>query len=138
MKISGHGVIVTGGGSGLGAATAETLAAQGAKVTIVDLNAEAAKAVATRIGGLALPGDVTDEAAMVAVFESARQSHGPCRVLALVRDLAEHDRQLEPVGRDGLDEGRVHLGGEDGLDAVLVLDADRAQVRRRLGRGCIR
>ena len=98
MKISGHGVIVTGGGSGLGAATAETLAAQGAKVTIVDLNAEAAKAVATRIGGLALPGDVTDEAAMVAVFESARQSHGPCRVLVNCAGIGVAKRV---VGRDG-------------------------------------
>jgi NAD(P)-dependent dehydrogenase (short-subunit alcohol dehydrogenase family) len=58
MKIQGAAAIVTGGGSGLGRATAEALAAKGAKVAVFDLNAEAANAVASAIGGLAVVCDV--------------------------------------------------------------------------------
>src|SRR5262245_10349890 len=60
MNPPGHAALVTGGGSGLGAATADTLAAAGAKVTILDVNMDAAKAVAGKIGGLAIKCDVSD------------------------------------------------------------------------------
>jgi NAD(P)-dependent dehydrogenase (short-subunit alcohol dehydrogenase family) len=98
MNVSGHGVVVTGGGSGLGAATAETLAALGAKVSVIDLNAEAAQAVASKIGGLALPGDVTDDAGMAAAFDAAMAAHGPCRVLVNCAGIGVAKRV---VGRDG-------------------------------------
>ncbi|MGA8444672.1 MAG: SDR family NAD(P)-dependent oxidoreductase, partial [Roseiarcus sp.] len=61
MKLSGVAAIVTGGGSGLGRATAEALAAKGAKVTVFDLNPAAAEEAAKAIGGLAVAGDVADE-----------------------------------------------------------------------------
>src|SRR5271166_289442 len=54
MRLSGAAAIVTGGGSGLGRATAEALAAKGAKVGVVDLNPAAAEDVAKAIGGLAV------------------------------------------------------------------------------------
>jgi NAD(P)-dependent dehydrogenase (short-subunit alcohol dehydrogenase family) len=98
MNISGHGVIVSGGGSGLGAATAEKLAALGAKVGIVDINAEAANTMAAKLRGLALPGDVTDEAGMAAAFEAAKAAHGPCRVLVNCAGIGVAKRV---VGRDG-------------------------------------
>ncbi len=71
MDWQGASAVVTGGGSGLGAATAEALAAAGAKVVVFDLNAAAAEAVAARIGGVAVAGDVADAVAMEAAMDAA-------------------------------------------------------------------
>ena len=98
MNIAGLGAIVTGGGSGLGEATAERLANAGAKVAIIDMNATAAAQVAARIGGLALPGDVTDEVTMMAALEQAQAAHGPCRALVNCAGIGVAKRV---VGRDG-------------------------------------
>ena len=98
MNIRDQAAIVTGGGSGLGAAAAARLAAGGAKVTVIDLNAEAAKAVAARIGGLAIAGDVADAGAMEAALGEARAVHGPVRVLVNCAGIAAAKRV---VGRDG-------------------------------------
>ena len=68
MKLTGVAAIVTGGGSGLGRATAEALAAKGAKVTVFDLNPAAAEEAAKAIGGLAVAGDVADEASVGAAL----------------------------------------------------------------------
>ncbi|MGB8046110.1 MAG: SDR family NAD(P)-dependent oxidoreductase, partial [Pseudolabrys sp.] len=62
METKGQGAIVTGGGSGLGAATARALAAAGAKVAIVDVNEKAAAEVADSIKGIAIACDVADSA----------------------------------------------------------------------------
>ena len=98
MNIAGLGAIVTGGGSGLGEASAIRLAKAGAKVAIIDMNAAAAAEVAARIGGLALPGDVTDEATMIAALEQAQAAHGPCRALINCAGIGVAKRV---VGRDG-------------------------------------
>ncbi len=82
MKIdSTTPAIVTGGASGLGRATAEALAAAGAKVAIFDVNAEAGEEVAKAIGGLFCKVDITSEESVVAGFEKARAAHGQERVL---------------------------------------------------------
>lgn len=98
MDLAGKPVIVTGGGSGLGAATAERLAATGARVGLVDLDREAAERMAARIGGMALPGDVASEEAMMAALARARAAHGPCRVLVNCAGIGTAKRV---VGRDG-------------------------------------
>ncbi len=59
MDIKGHAAIVTGGASGLGAATAAELARAGAKVACLDVNLDGARAVAEKIGGHAVHCDVT-------------------------------------------------------------------------------
>ncbi len=99
MNIDGKAAIVTGGGSGLGAATAERLAADGARVSVIDRNADAARATAERIGGLALSGDVADAAAMETAFNRAREAHGPVRVLVNCAGIGAAKRV---VGRDGV------------------------------------
>ncbi|KGM30724.1 SDR family NAD(P)-dependent oxidoreductase, partial [Inquilinus limosus] len=60
MKVEGLAAVVTGAGSGMGAATARALAASGAKVALLDLNRDAAETVAREIGGLAVACDVGD------------------------------------------------------------------------------
>ena len=75
MRLEGKSALVTGGASGFGAAIAETFAREGAKVTILDLNGEGARAVADRIGGAAWQGDVTRAADIAAGVEAAR-AHG--------------------------------------------------------------
>ncbi len=59
MELNGNSAIVTGGASGLGAATARALSAQGVRVTVFDRNEEGAKAVAAEVAGDAAAGDVT-------------------------------------------------------------------------------
>ena len=61
MNIQGMSALVTGGGSGLGEATARELARLGAKVAVLDLNLENAQKVAADIGGIAVQCDVTNE-----------------------------------------------------------------------------
>lgn len=82
MKLDGSvAAIVTGGASGLGEGTARRLAADGAKVTIFDMNAERGEAVAGEIGGVFCQVNVADEASVDAGLASARAAHGQERVL---------------------------------------------------------
>ncbi len=98
MDVKGQAAIVTGGGSGLGEATARALAAAGAKVAVLDLNEAAAQAVAGEIGGLGLACDVASAAEGEAATAAAREAHGPCRVLVNCAGIAPAKRI---VGRDG-------------------------------------
>jgi len=98
MNPQGQAALVTGGGSGLGAATAAKLVARGAKVAILDVNLDAAKAVAAKIGGLAIGCDVTDDKATAAAIGEARAAHGPARILINCAGVGPAKRI---VGRDG-------------------------------------
>ena len=60
MNVNGHAAVVSGGASGLGAATARRLAKLGVKIGILDRDAARAEAVAAEIGGVAAPCDVAD------------------------------------------------------------------------------
>lgn len=73
--------VVTGGASGLGGATAEALAARGAKVAIFDLNAELGEAHGRRIGGQFFKCDVTSEASVDAALTASRAALGAERVV---------------------------------------------------------
>src|SRR3546814_5076434 len=81
MEIKNIAAIVTGGASGLGAATSRLLTAQGDKVTILDLNADLGESLASELGGLFVRTDVTDEASVEAGIAAAEAKHGPTRVL---------------------------------------------------------
>ncbi len=98
MDITGHAALVTGGASGLGAATARELARQGAKVAVLDRNAEGAKAVAAEIGGIGLGCDITSTDSVIAALEAARAAHGPARMLMNVAGIGSAKRI---VGKDG-------------------------------------
>jgi NAD(P)-dependent dehydrogenase (short-subunit alcohol dehydrogenase family) len=98
MNPQGQAALVTGGASGLGAATAAKLAARGAKVALLDLKLEAATAVAERVGGLAIACDVTLADATAAAIAQARAAHGPARILVNCAGVGPAKRI---VGRDG-------------------------------------
>ena len=88
MDIQGIAAIVTGGASGLGAATAEMLAANGAKVTLFDMNEEAGKAHAEKIGGTFIKVDVTNDDSVSAAIEQAEAANGVARVLVNCAGIA--------------------------------------------------
>jgi NAD(P)-dependent dehydrogenase (short-subunit alcohol dehydrogenase family) len=94
----GHAALVTGGGSGLGAATAAKLAALGAKVALLDINIAAARAIAADIGAIAIACDVADADSTAAAVAEARSKHGPARILINCAGIAPAKRI---VGRDG-------------------------------------
>ena len=98
MNLEGAAALVTGGGGGLGAATARALAARGAKVTVLDVNEEQSNAVTSEIGGLALFCDVTSSDSATSALAHAREAHGPARVLVNCAGVAPAKRIL---GRDG-------------------------------------
>jgi NAD(P)-dependent dehydrogenase (short-subunit alcohol dehydrogenase family) len=98
MQVQGQAAIVTGGGSGLGAGTARVLAAAGAKVALFDVNEEGAKKVSAEIGGIAVPCDVSDAASAEAAIATAREAHGPARILVNCAGIAPAERI---VGRNG-------------------------------------
>ncbi|MEM6760154.1 MAG: SDR family NAD(P)-dependent oxidoreductase [Pseudomonadota bacterium] len=86
---TGQGAIVTGGASGLGAATGARLAAAGLQVTLFDMNAEAGEAHAAAISGLFARVDVTDPASVAAGIAAARAAHGPLRVMVNCAGIAD-------------------------------------------------
>ena len=98
MKVDGLAAIVTGGASGLGAATGRALAEAGARVALLDLNESAAAEVAGEIGGIALGCDVSDAASGEAAVARAAEAHGPARILVNCAGIAPAARI---VGRNG-------------------------------------
>jgi NAD(P)-dependent dehydrogenase (short-subunit alcohol dehydrogenase family) len=73
--------VVTGGASGLGAATARALAGKGVKVAILDVNADAGEKLAKDLGGAFAKCDVTSEPSVDAALAAARKAHGQERIL---------------------------------------------------------
>ena len=98
MRLDGQSAIVTGGASGLGAATAQRLAGAGCRVAVLDINGKAVEASAQRIGGLGVACDVADAASAEAAFAKAREAHGPARVLVNCAGVGVAGRI---VGREG-------------------------------------
>lgn len=98
MKIEGKAALVTGGGSGLGEATARELARLGAKVAVLDLNLENAQKVARDIGGIAIQADVSNGPSMEAALAEAAAAHGPARILMQIAGIGTAKRV---IGKDG-------------------------------------
>lgn len=98
MNIQGQAAIVTGGASGLGEATARELARLGAKVAILDTNAELAAQVAAEIGGIACVCDITDTDSTAAALTQAEQAHGPARLLMSIAGIGTAKRVIQKDG----------------------------------------
>jgi NAD(P)-dependent dehydrogenase (short-subunit alcohol dehydrogenase family) len=105
MNIQGQAALVTGGGSGLGEATARELARLGAKVAVLDLNLDNAQRVAKEIGeqygngcAVAVSCNVSDPDSMAQAIETAAAAHGPARILMQIAGIGTAKRV---VGKDG-------------------------------------
>ena len=98
MDIKGQAVLVTGGGSGIGADVARHLANAGAKVAVLDIGKDGAEAVAKEIGGLAIACDISDAKGGEEAVAKARAAHGPARILVNVAGILIPGRIL---GKDG-------------------------------------
>ena len=87
--------VITGGGSGIGLASARRLAAEGAKVVIGDLNPDAGKAAADEVGGLFVPTDVTSEPDVENLFKAAFDAFGSV-------DVAFNNAGISPPDDDSI------------------------------------
>ena len=98
MDINGIAVAITGGASGLGAGVAKLLAAKGAKVGILDLNADLGEPLAKELGATFARCDVSDEASAIAALDALEAKNGTARVLVNCAGIGTASRI---VGRDG-------------------------------------
>lgn len=105
MEIADTAAVITGGASGLGAATARRLAADGVKVVLVDLQDDLGDAVAEQVGGAYVHADVTDEDQVQAAIDTAVEM-GPLRILVNCAGIAPPART---INRDGEPHGLRHF-----------------------------
>ncbi len=97
MQIAGVSALITGGASGLGAATARRLAAEGARVTIVDLPGAGGREVAAELGGVFAPADVTDPDQVAAAVRAAADA-APLRIVVACAGIAPPAKVLDRAG----------------------------------------
>jgi NAD(P)-dependent dehydrogenase (short-subunit alcohol dehydrogenase family) len=97
MDVNGMAAVVTGAASGLGEATARELARRGAKVAVLDRDAQRGEQVASEIGGVFCEVDVTSDEKVKAAFEKARAAHGQERILVNCAGVAN---AAKTVARD--------------------------------------
>ena len=88
-RLSGQHAVVTGGGTGIGAAIARALGAEGARLTLIGRRREPIEQVAHECGGLAVRADVTQRNEVVAAFAKARATNGPIAILVNNAGAAE-------------------------------------------------
>jgi len=126
MNVKGHAAIVSGGGSGLGAETARHLARAGAKVAVLDVQADAAAKVAAEFGGLGLACDVSDAKSVEDALAKARAQHGPARVAVCCAGIAPAARIVGKEGPMALSDFervvRVNLIGTFNVMRVAAAD----------------
>lgn len=97
MRLAGKTAIVTGGGSGFGTGIVRAFAAEGARVMVADLNAEAAQAVAAEVGGLAQAVDVSNAASVQAMAAAAFAAFGTPDILVNNAGITHLPMPMEEV-----------------------------------------
>jgi NAD(P)-dependent dehydrogenase (short-subunit alcohol dehydrogenase family) len=110
--------VVTGGASGLGAATAELLAAQGVKVAVLDVNQAAGEKHAAAFGGAFIHCDVTNAASIDAALNAAREAHGAPRIAVNCAGIAIGKRTV----RRDKDSGAVEPHDIGGFERVIAIN----------------
>ena len=97
MEIAGASAIVTGGASGIGAASARALAKRGARCVLIDLNEELGNSLASELGGLFVQADVADETQVQVAVEAAADL-GPLRALVNAAGIGTPGRTVDREG----------------------------------------
>ena len=118
MDLANSAAVVTGGASGLGAATARALAAKGVKVAIFDLQADKGVALAAEIGGVFCKVDVTSDDSVDAGFAAARAAHGQERILV---NCAGTGNAAKTAGRSKQDGSIKHFP-LDAFDRIIQIN----------------
>jgi NAD(P)-dependent dehydrogenase (short-subunit alcohol dehydrogenase family) len=132
MNIDGLAAIVTGGGTGIGGAIAEALAAAGAKCSLLGRRPDVVEKKAEEIGGRGISCDVSDYAAVEHAFGKARDAFGPCRVLVNSAGIAPLGETLllpdgNPLPQQKFDAVvNVNLNGA--FNAMRLAAADMARL----------
>ncbi len=127
MELADAVVVVTGGGSGIGAAVARAASAEGARhVVVADLDLGGAEAVAAEIGGSAAQIDVRDEAAIVELVEQTETNHGPI-------DLFVSNAGFVTLG--GLEDSNESIQAMWEVHVMAHIYAARAVVPSMIARG---
>jgi len=128
-RLTGKVVAITGGGRGIGAATAQALTREGARVAIGDIDVDVAKATAERIGGdaLALPLDVTSADSVTSFLDTVESSLGPI-------DVYINNAGVMPLAHV-LDEDEATIDRIFAINTRAVIHGTREAARRMLPRG---
>jgi NAD(P)-dependent dehydrogenase (short-subunit alcohol dehydrogenase family) len=135
VELAGKVAVVTGGASGIGRAVCRRFAAEGASVVVADVDAPGAAAVAREIDGLAVPGDMSVEADVIALVEAARLSYGRIDVFCANAGILWGLRPDDPaavIGPDAPDEAWERMWRVNVLSHVY---AARAVVPLMLDQG---
>ena len=110
MIISGAGALVVGGASGLGEATSRRLHAEGAKVTIADVNAEKGQALAVELGARFVTADVTRSDEVEAAVAAAAEAEGGLRISVSCAGVGWAERTVSRSGPHGLQPFEIVIG----------------------------
>lgn len=133
MKTEDMVAVVTGGGSGLGAAVAELLAGSGAAVAVLDLNEVAAEKVAGRIGGRAYGCDVAAAQSVSAAMDRVASDLGTARILVNCAGIAPAQKVLSSAGIMPLDDFRRAIE----INLIGTFNVMRLFVERLAGLDCL-
>ena len=125
--LTGKVVVITGGGRGIGAATARLLVGEGARVVIADLDEGLAKETADALGATALRLDVTDHEAFTAVLDQVEREVGPIDVLV-------NNAGIMPIARVEHESDRTATA-QVAVNLLAVIHGSKQMVRRWKGRG---
>jgi 3-oxoacyl-[acyl-carrier protein] reductase len=126
VRLEGKVAVVTGGGSGIGEAICVRLASEGARVAALDVNEQAARLTAELVGGVAVPADVSDSAAVDRALEEAEAELGPVDIWvnnAGIAAVAQADR-IKPRAEQQLAEAAAGGTITTALDALVRLPDD--------------
>ena len=133
QRLAGKVAVITGGASGIGLATARRFAAEGATVVIGDFNAETGEAAASEVGGLFVKVDVTDEAQVNNLFDTAKSTYGSV-------DIAFNNAGISPPDDDSIETTELPAWERvQDVNLKSVYLCSRAAIRHmvRQGKGSI-
>jgi len=134
MRLAGERAIVTGGASGFGEGIVRRFVAEGARVAIADLNADAAKVLAAELGEacLAVPTDVADTASVQALFEQVSEAFGGLDILVNNAGMGVKPSPMETMEEEAFDR----LMGVN-VRSVFLTARQAVPLMKAQGRGAI-